>query len=151
MGGGHGKGWQRKSKGQGRGPPRSQKEIQRARSVNSWRWTERRQYLLIDCSKEGESLSLSRLAYTGCVLLYLSSCGITVKDCGGLNLAVSGNTVLEALPRLLFIDCLSWTEDAAVSSNYADHGLWQRLLEGGRRQNNASTRLPTIAQHTLST
>ena len=31
----------------------------------------------------------------------------------------------------------------------ADPGLWQRLLEGGRRQNNASTRLPRSAQHTL--
>ena len=33
----------------------------------------------------------------------------------------------------------------------ADHGLWKRLLEGDRRQHNASTRLPRSAQHTLST
>ena len=110
---------------------------------------------------KGESFAFQWLAYTGCVLLYLSSCGITVRDCGGLNLAVSGNTALEALPRLLFIDCLSWTGcnsflqlDRLLRSCQdvsADPGSWQRLLEGGRRQNNASTRLPRSAQHTLST
>ena len=116
----------------------------------------------IDCSKKRECPSLSNGSHTLVAwLLYLSSCGITVKDCGGLNLAVSGNTALEALPRLLFIDCLSWTEDATVSCNWSGYfGLvrtyvpsrrsWLVAALAGRSQNNASTRLPRSAQHTLS-
>ena len=67
------------------------------------------------------------------MLLYLRSCGVTVRDCGGLNLAVSGNTALEALPRLLFIDCLSWTEDATVSCNWTGYfNLAQKYVPSRR-------------------
>ena len=81
----------------------------------------------------GESFAFQWLAYTGCVLLYLSSCGITVRDCGGFNLAVSGNTALEALPRLLFIDCLSWTEEEAVSCNWSGYFSLVRTYASSRR------------------
>ena len=77
--------------------------------------------------------SKGRVSPTGCVLLYLSSCGVTIRDCGGLNLAVSSNTALEALPRLLFIDCLSWTEDATVSCNWSGYFGLIRTYMSSRR------------------
>ena len=47
----------------------------------------------------GKSFAFQWLAYTGCVLLYLSSCGITVRDWGGLNLRKKRRPFLEGEVR----------------------------------------------------
>ncbi|CAE7772575.1 unnamed protein product, partial [Symbiodinium necroappetens] len=57
----------------------------------------------------GETFSFKFLAYVGCLLTYVASMGISVKDTGASNIGVSVKTASHSHPEAVFFDTLSWT------------------------------------------
>ena len=79
-------------------------------------------------SARGETFAFKWCTYAACILTWLTSLGIVLKDVGKSNLGMDVRTVAQPFPSLKLFDLLSWCRTAKPESSWSGfHALTKQV------------------------